>query len=129
MAVKVWNIGGDQASDGCCAQTEAIRRETYQEEVLVLGLRTQVLEDRLLPIPLHVIPILNLAVADGVVDAIARGLGVGQGFIADEEVEILDAALGRKMSRFGGKGGPAGGLRCWTSGCYRGGEDTGGKRS
>ncbi len=112
------------------AQTGARRgRETHQEEVVVLGLRTKVLEDRLLPIPLHVVPVLDLTVADGVVDAIAGGLGVGEGFIADEEVEVLDASLGRDITGFGGKSGSARGLRSWATGCYRGGEDTGGRGS
>ena len=44
---------------------------------MVLGLCTKILEDRLLPIPLHVVPVLDLAVADGVVDAIAGSLGIG----------------------------------------------------
>lgn len=67
---------------------------------MVLRLRTQVLEDGLLPESLHVVPVLDLAVADGVVDSIAGSLSIGQGLIADEEVEVLDAALGRKMTRF-----------------------------
>ena len=74
---------------------------THQEEVVVLGLCTQVLEDRLLPVSLHVVPVLDLAMADGVVDAVARGLSVGECFIAYEEVEVLDAAFRRKMSGFG----------------------------
>ena len=96
---------------------------------MVFWLCPQVLEDRLFPIPLHIVPILDLTMADGIVHAVARCLRVCKRFIADEEVEVLDAALGRKMTRFGGKSGPAGGLRRRTSSCYRGGEDTGGGES
>ena len=95
---------------------------------MVLGLCTKVLEDRLLPIPLHVVPILDLTVADGVVHTITGGLGVGEGFVADEEVEVLYAALGREMTGIGGRSGSAGGLCSWAACCYRGGEDTARKR-
>lgn len=49
---------------------------TDQKEVMILGLSAQVLEDRLLPVTFHVIPIVNHTMADGVVYAIARRLGI-----------------------------------------------------
>ena len=49
---------------------------TDQQEVMVLGLGAQVLEDRLFPVTFHVIPIINHAMTNGVVYAIAGRLGV-----------------------------------------------------
>lgn len=62
---------------------------------MVFWLCSQVLEDRLLPVPLHVIPVFNLAVSDGVVDSISGCLRVGEGLIADEEIEVLYPSLRR----------------------------------
>jgi hypothetical protein len=39
---------------------------------MILGLRAQIFEDRLLPIPLHMIPIINHTMSDGVVDTVSR---------------------------------------------------------
>ena len=66
---------------------------THQEEVVVLGLCTQVLEDRLLPVPLHVIPVIYLTMSNGVVDAISRSLRIRNSFVADEEIKILYTTL------------------------------------
>ena len=66
---------------------------THQKEVVVLGLRTKVLEDRLLPISLHVIPIIYLTMSNRIIDAITGGLSIRQCFVADEEVKILDTTL------------------------------------
>ena len=63
------------------------------EEVMVLRFRTKVPKDCLLPIPLHIVPVLYLAVMDGLV-AIARCLGIGNGLITDEEVEVLGPTFG-----------------------------------
>ena len=98
---------------------------THQEEIVVLRFRTQVLEDRLFPVPFHVIPILNLTVANGVVDSIAGCLCICKGFVADEEVEILDAALGCEMTGLGRQSrSRATCLRRGSARRYRGGEDT-----
>lgn len=67
--------------------------DTCEEKVVVFGFSSEVLEDRLFPEPLHVIPIINLAVSNGIVYAIARRCRVRDGFIADEEVKILNTAL------------------------------------
>ena len=91
---------------------------------MVLGLRTKVLEDRLLPISLHVIPVLYLSVTNGIVDTIARSLGIGHSLIANEEVKVLDPAFGREMAGFGGDRRSARGLRSWAARSYRGRKDT-----
>ena len=49
----------------------------HQKEIMVFWLCPQIFEDRLLPVPLHMVPVLDLAVADGVVDAIVGSLGIG----------------------------------------------------
>ena len=67
---------------------------------MVFGLCSEILEDRLLPVTFHVIPVLDHAVANRVVDAIAGRLGICEGFIANEEIEVFDAAFGSKMARF-----------------------------
>ena len=64
-----------------------------QKEVMVLGLRPQVLEDRLLPVTLHMVPVVDHTVANGVVDAIAGCLGIRQCFVADKEIEVFDASF------------------------------------
>lgn len=60
-----------------------------EQEVVVLGLNSQVLEDGVRPEPLHVIPILNLTMTDRVVDAISGTAGGCKSLVADEEVKIL----------------------------------------
>ena len=82
-------------------QEAADDNHTHEKEVVVLWLRAQILEDRLLPVALHVVPVVNHAVADGVVHPVPRRLRVGEGLIADEEVEVFDTTLGCKMAGFG----------------------------
>ena len=43
---------------------------------MILRLRAQIFKDRLLPIPLHMIPIINHTMSDGVVDTISWSLGI-----------------------------------------------------
>ncbi len=74
-------------------------RSTDQKKVMVLWLRAKVLEDGLLPIAFHVVPIVDLAMANGVVNAVSWRLCVGKCLIAYEEVEILDPSLRGEMSR------------------------------
>ena len=59
-----------------CAKATAKAGITHQEEVVVLRLRTQILEDGLLPVSLHVVPIIDLAMSDRIVNAIAGRLCV-----------------------------------------------------
>lgn len=42
-----------------------------EEEVMVFGLDTKILKDRIRPKSFHIIPVLDLAVSNGVVNAIA----------------------------------------------------------
>lgn len=67
--------------------------------MVVLRLGPQVLEDSLLPVSLHVIPVINHAVADGVVHAVPGRLGVRERLVTDEEIEVFDSAFGREVSR------------------------------
>ena len=61
---------------------------------MILRFCAEVLEDRLLPVALHVVPVLDLTVSNGVVDAIAWGLRVRECLVADEEIKVLDSPLG-----------------------------------
>jgi hypothetical protein len=72
---------------------------------MVLRLRSKILEDRLLPVALHVIPVVDLAVPDRVVHTIARCLDVRESLIPDKEIKVLDAALRREMAGLGGYSG------------------------
>jgi hypothetical protein len=45
-------------------------RQAHKQDVMVLWFGTEVLEDTLLPESLHVIPILNHAMSNGVVQSI-----------------------------------------------------------
>jgi hypothetical protein len=68
---------------------------------MVFRLCPEVFEDGLLPVPLHMIPVVYHPVANRIVHAIARGLGIRERLVADEKVEVLDTALGREMTRLG----------------------------
>jgi len=65
--------------------------QTDQKEVVVLGLAPEVLEDGLLPEPLHKIPVLNLTLADGVSQTV--GLLPGDRLITNVEVKVLHSLL------------------------------------
>lgn len=65
---------------------------------MILRLCTQVLEYSLLPITLHMIPIINHAVANRVVDTISRCLGICECLVSDEEIEVLDTPLRCEMT-------------------------------
>lgn len=66
---------------------------TDQKEIMVLWLGTEVLEDRLFPVAFHVIPVVDLTMANRVVDTVSWCLGIGKRFVTDKEVEVLDPAL------------------------------------
>lgn len=56
---------------------------------MIFRITPQVIEDALLPEPLHSIPILHLAIADGVAEAVrAAGAGPRQRLLSDVEVEV-----------------------------------------
>ena len=66
---------------------------------MVLRLCAEILEDRLFPVPLHVIPVVDLTMANRVVDTVSRRLRISKRFIANEEVEVLDPSLRGEMTR------------------------------
>ena len=80
------------------AQTR-IYEITDQKEVMVLRLCTEILEDRLFPVPLHVIPVVDLTMANRVVDTVSRRLRISKRFIANEEVKVLDPSLRGEIAR------------------------------
>lgn len=84
------------------------RTVAYEEKVVVLWFGAEVLEDALLPVTLHVVPIVDHAVLDRVVDVVR--LAVGEGLVSDEEVEVFDAALGGEVRRRRRGAAEAGGL-------------------
>lgn len=67
---------------------------------MVFWLCSQILEDRLLPVTFHVIPIINHTMADRIMDSITRRSGIGESFVADKEVKIFDSTFRCEMSRF-----------------------------
>ena len=76
---------------------------------MVLRLGPQILEDALRPKALHVIPILDHTMLDRIMQAVR--LGICNRLVADVEIEIIDAALGREVARFTRDRGCAGGPR------------------
>ena len=76
-----------------------IYKITNQKEVMVLRLCAEILEDRLFPVSLHVIPVVDLTMANRVVDTVSRRLRISKRFIANEEVEILDPSLRGEIAR------------------------------
>jgi len=74
-------------------------RRTDQKEIVVLRLGAEVLEDRLFPVAFHVIPVVDLTMADRVVDTVSWCLGISERFVTDKEVEVLDPALRGEMPR------------------------------
>jgi len=79
--------------------------DTDKKEIMILWLGPQIFEDGLLPVSLHVVPIVDHAVANGVVHAVPWRLSVRERFIADEEIKILNTAFRREMAWFEGYGG------------------------
>jgi hypothetical protein len=65
---------------------------------MVLRLGAEILEDRLFPVTLHVIPVVDHTMANRVVDTVSRRLGIGERLITDEEVEVFDSALRGKVT-------------------------------
>lgn len=85
-----------------------IERRLSKHEVVVFRFSTEILEDALLPESFHVIPVFDQAMTDGLVDLV--GFGVGIGFVADEKVEVFNAAFGSE-GRGGGESAWFGGDR------------------
>jgi hypothetical protein len=72
-----------------------------QEKVMVLWLRPEVLEDRLFPVTLHVIPVIDLTMADRIVDTVSWRLCISKRLVPNEKVEVLDPAFRGEMARLG----------------------------
>jgi hypothetical protein len=83
---------------------------------MVLGLGAQVFEDALLPVALHMIPVFDHSVANGVVYAIR--FRVGDRFVANKEVQVLNTALGGEMTGLGGYWGPTRRRLCRSRGMF-----------
>jgi len=103
--VKAGNVEGLE-EDLCEVLTVlgGVQRRLSEEEVVILRLSTEVLEDDLFPHHLHVSPVIDLTVTNGIADLVA--LGGGDSFLTDVEVEILDTLSGHTSNGFvGGDGG------------------------
>lgn len=61
----------------------------YQQKEVVLGLSAQILEDTLLPVAFHQVPIVNLTMANRIVDGIR--LLVGKCLVTNVKVQVLNA--------------------------------------
>ena len=72
-----------------------------QEKVMVLRLRTEVLEDRLFPVTLHVIPVIDLTMANRIVNTVSWRLRISKRLVANEKVEVLDPAFRGEIARLG----------------------------
>lgn len=68
---------------------------------MVLWLRPEVLEDRLFPITFHVIPVIDLTMANRVGDTVSWRLRISKRLVANEKVEVLDPALRGEIARLG----------------------------
>lgn len=62
---------------------------------MIFRFGTEVLEDCLLPVSFHVIPVVNHSVSNGIVNAISRRFSVCKGLVADEEIKVFDSTLRR----------------------------------
>jgi hypothetical protein len=96
--------------------------EYYEQKVVVLRLAAQVLEDAGLVVLFHEVPGLDLTVSNGVLDGIRAR--VGHSLVSNVVVQVLDASLGRQVSRGAeldtaraargvGRGCFTGGYGCW----------------
>jgi len=64
--------------------------------MMIFWFRSQVLENTLFPVSLHLIPILNLSMLDWVIQIVS--LGVCERFITNVEVEVVDASFRRQVT-------------------------------
>lgn len=75
-----------RAEEVSVASQCAVTLPTHQQKVMIFWLCPQILEDRLLPVPFHVIPVIDLPMSDGITNAISRSFCVCDCLVADEEV-------------------------------------------
>jgi hypothetical protein len=84
-----------------------------EKEVVVLGLHAQIFEDRVRPESFHVVPVLNLSVSDRVVNAVSWATARSQRFVADKEIQVLRATLGRQVGATSAAAQERGLVRDW----------------
>jgi len=58
------------------------------------------------------VPIIDHAMTNRIVDTVARGFRVSKGFIADEEIKIFYTSFGCEMTWFARNGRSTRGCRC-----------------
>lgn len=68
-------------------------RSAHQEEIVILRFRSEILENGLFPISLHVIPVINHSMSDRIMYPITWGFSICQSFITDEEIEVFDSSF------------------------------------
>lgn len=74
---------------------------TYKKEIVIFWFCPEIFEYCLLPVSLHVIPVVYHTMPDRVVYTVAGCFCIGKCFIADKEIEVFYAAFGREVARFG----------------------------
>ena len=65
----------------------------HQKKIVILRLCPQILEDNLLPITFHMIPIINHSMADRIVNTISWRLLVRDSFVSNEEIQVFNTAF------------------------------------
>jgi hypothetical protein len=78
---------------------------THKEEVVIFRLSPQILEDGLLPVSFHVIPVVYHSMTDRVVYSISWGFRVRKGFVSDKEIKVFYTTLRREVTRLRGYSG------------------------
>lgn len=68
-----------------------------KEEVVVFGLHAEVLKNRVRPKALHVVPVLDLPVSNGVVHTVPGAIASSQSLITNEEIQVLGTTLSRQV--------------------------------
>lgn len=61
---------------------------------MIFRFSTKILEDRLFPVSLHMIPIIYHPMSDRIMYSIARSFGICESLVADEEIEVFDTSFG-----------------------------------
>ena len=72
----------------------------HQKEIMIFWFSPQILEDGLLPVSFHVIPIVNHSVPNWIVNAVTGRFHVSKSFITNEEVEVFNTSFRSKMPWF-----------------------------
>jgi hypothetical protein len=64
---------------------------------VIFRLHSQVLEYGIRPEPFHIVPVLDLSVSDGIVDAVAGTSRRSECFVSNKEVQIFSATFARQV--------------------------------